>query len=195
MPTESRDEVDPRITRTRSVVLAAVLSELAEAGYSGFRIESVAARAGVAKSTIYRHWPDRIGLILDALETLNVQPVTEANASPCDEVANLLEHLARALTEGPLAACLPALIEGAQRDPRLRDLFHGYATRRRQALRDAVERGVRQGAFGAAVDPELAAQALAGAIVYRRVMSADPFTTAEVPALLATVLGADTSYP
>ena len=43
-------------------------------GYAGFRMESVAARAGVGRSTLYRHWPDKAALIADALETLNVQP-------------------------------------------------------------------------------------------------------------------------
>ena len=60
---------DPRVERSRQVILAAALGELGEAGYGAFTIESVAARAGVAKSTIYRHWPDKITLIADAFET------------------------------------------------------------------------------------------------------------------------------
>ena len=50
--------IDPRIERSRSIILEASLQELGEVGYGAFTIESVAARAGVGKSTIYRHWPD-----------------------------------------------------------------------------------------------------------------------------------------
>ena len=49
------------------------LSELAAVGYGAFTIEAVARRSGVAKSTIYRHWPGKLALIADALDTLNVQ--------------------------------------------------------------------------------------------------------------------------
>jgi AcrR family transcriptional regulator len=49
---------DPRIEHSRRVICGAALKEFAEAGYSGFRMESVAARAGVGRSTLYRHWPN-----------------------------------------------------------------------------------------------------------------------------------------
>ena len=65
---------DPRIEHSRRVICGAALKEFAEAGYSGFRMESVAARAGVGRSTLYRHWPNKAALIADALETLNTQP-------------------------------------------------------------------------------------------------------------------------
>src|SRR5947207_78275 len=54
---------DPRIERSRMVILQAAVEELAEVGYGAFTIESVAARAGVGKSTIYRHWPDKLALL------------------------------------------------------------------------------------------------------------------------------------
>ncbi len=57
---------DPRIERTRRLVLEATLALLAESGYGAVTIEAVAARSGVAKSTIYRHWPGRVELIRDA---------------------------------------------------------------------------------------------------------------------------------
>ena len=59
------------------------LSELAARGYGAFTIEAVAKRSGVAKSTIYRHWPGKLALIADALDTLNVQ--TPAEPSPAAE--------------------------------------------------------------------------------------------------------------
>src|SRR5580765_4898345 len=61
---------DPRIERSRRVILEAVLDELGAAGYGALTIESVAARAGVGKSTIYRHWAGKLELVEDAFRTL-----------------------------------------------------------------------------------------------------------------------------
>jgi AcrR family transcriptional regulator len=57
-------------------VLDAVLALVAESGYGAVTIEAVAARSGVAKSTIYRHWPGRAELVNDAFRTLQ-PPVYE----------------------------------------------------------------------------------------------------------------------
>jgi len=68
-----KSAADPRIERSRQVILQAVLDELGEAGYGALAIESVARRAGVGKATIYRHWPDKIALIADAFKLLQQQ--------------------------------------------------------------------------------------------------------------------------
>jgi AcrR family transcriptional regulator len=72
------------------VVRRAALAELAEVGFAAFTIESVAARAGVGKSTIYRHWESKLALIADAFETLNEQPRPNIESgSLCQRVERL----------------------------------------------------------------------------------------------------------
>lgn len=183
-----QDEVDPRITRTREVVLAAVLEELAEVGHAEFTIESVATRSGVGKSTIYRHWDGKTQLILDAMHALNTQPAPDPDGSPRERIRALLHHLTHALTVGPLGPAIPALIEAAERDGELRRLLDDYSTGRRRALVEAITRGVEQGHIGA-TDPELAAHALSGAIFYARLMTATPMSPDAVDRLITTVLG------
>ena len=86
---------DPRIERSRQVILRAALAELGEAGYGAFTIESVAARAGVAKSTIYRHWPDKVTLIADAFETAHAHTVPPIEALTARQgLHRLLQHVA-----------------------------------------------------------------------------------------------------
>ena len=63
-------EVDPRVERSRRVILSAALDLLGEVGYGGLTIEAVAHRAGVGKSTIYRHWPGTLEMLEDAIRTL-----------------------------------------------------------------------------------------------------------------------------
>lgn len=183
------EEVDPRITRTREVVLAAVLEELAEVGHAEFTIESVAARSGVGKSTIYRHWDGKTQLVLDAMHSLNTQPAPEPDGPSRERIRGLLHHLAHALTDGPLGPAIPALVEAAERDGELRRLLDDYSTGRRRALVEAIRHGVEHGHIGVAADPELAAQALSGAIFYARLMTATPMTPTAVDRLITSVLG------
>lgn len=182
-------DVDPRILRTRRIVREAVLEELASTGFGDFTVESVAARAGVGKSTIYRHWRDRTELILDALEAMNVQPDIDAAGTPRDRVEQLLAHLAEVMADPRLGACALALVEGAEREPEIAEVHHRFSTSRRLPLRQAIEEGITNGSFPPHLDPELASQALAGAVVYRRMMSGAHMAPEEVPGLIATVLG------
>ena len=186
-----RNPVDPRIARSRAAILEAALDELAERGYGAFAIDGVAQRAGVARSTVYRLWGDRTSLIADAMETLNVQPTSgpEGDMDPRQRVRALLHHLAEAMDGSRMSACLPAVIDGAERDPALRDLHHGYAARRRAALVAALADAREAGLVGAHVDPEQASLALAGAVFYRRLMTDRPLGADEVDVLLESVLG------
>jgi len=186
-----RQEVDdPRVRRSRTAVLRAALEEFAERGYAGFAIEGVARRAGVARSTVYRIWGDRSRLIEEALEELNRQPPARERGAetPRERVEALLRHLSEAMASSTVADCLPGLVDGAARDPEVRRLHHRYNARRRAALVEAIAEGRSSGEPGFDVDPDLAALALAGAVVYRRLMTADPLTAEEVVPLVETVL-------
>jgi AcrR family transcriptional regulator len=184
------DGTDPRIARTRRVVGAATLEELAVAGYGGFTIESVARRARVSKSTIYRHWSGKLPLIADALERMNTQPARSPGVgSARDRVGELVGHLAAAMRDPTLSGSAPALAEAAERDPVIARFHHSYNDRRRQALVDAIRDGVERGELADGVDPELAALMLAGAVVYARMMTARPLADTQADALVNQLFG------
>src|SRR5580658_10786389 len=105
-PSPRQVTVDPRVERSRQVILQAALDELGDVGYGAFRIESVAARAGVGKSTIYRHWPDKLALIADAFETFHVQmvPSTETG-SPRERIQSLVRHVAEVFVDSTFSVC------------------------------------------------------------------------------------------
>jgi TetR/AcrR family transcriptional regulator, regulator of autoinduction and epiphytic fitness len=182
---------DPRSAHSRRAICRAALDEFADVGFAGFRMESVAARAGVGRSTLYRHWPDKAALIADALETLNVQPnpVREAPSGTARQrVEVLLRHLADALTDSPVSACIPALIHAAETEPAVREFFRTYSAHRRQRLTDTIAAGVADGEFPGRVDPETASTAMSGALFYRRLMTADPADAEFLTRLIDTVL-------
>lgn len=182
--------MDPRIRRTRDAVLPAALAVLAERGFASFTMEAVAEAAGVSKSTVYRYWPTKLALLRDALEGLNRQPDAELEAGPARaRIERLLEHLAAALGDSLLSACIPALIEAAERHPEVAGFLHQYSERRRSALAAVLRKGIEDGELPAHLDPELAALALSGPVFYRRLMTPAPLPPADVPRLVRQVLG------
>ena len=183
---------DPRVEHSRRAILRAALDEFANAGYAGFRMEAVALRARVGRSTLYRHWPEKIALNADALETLNVQPDPGREApigTAREQVAILLEHLARALSDSAVSACIPALVHAAETEPDIRRFFHSYSAQRRHRLTVTIASGVTDGQFPARIDPEAASVALSGALFYRRLATAEAADPEFLKGLIDTVLG------
>ena len=181
---------DPRIERSRQVILRAALDELGEAGYGAFTIESVAARAGVGKSTIYRHWPGKLALIADAFEAAHQHAAPPLDGLTAREaLERLLRHVAEVVTDPAFAAPIPALIEGAERDPRLREFRHRYSALRRESLTSLITQGIADGEFRDCADTELAAQALLGPIFYQRLLTSEPFDPGRAGELITMVLG------
>jgi AcrR family transcriptional regulator len=173
---------DPRVERSHRLIRGAAMAELGAVGWGAFTIESVAARAQVARSTIYRHWPDKLALVVDALEHHSTQPPPEETPTGRGRVVALVRHLAEAMADTKRSAIVPALIEAAERDPAIRRLHRGFNDRRRKALTTAL-------ADAGAPNPELAAIALAGAVIYSRVMGGKPLDPERAEELVTAVLG------
>jgi AcrR family transcriptional regulator len=181
-------DVDPRIERSRRVILEAALEELGRVGYGALTIEAVAARAGVGKSTIYRHWPGKLALLEDAFRTLKARPDLPETGSLRERVTAYLEHLARLIEESTYSACMPAMIEAAERDPQVREFHCAFSTERRADLVEVLRDAARTGELPNGTNPELLADALIGPIVMRRLMFAETFDPKQVPALVDQVL-------
>lgn len=179
---------DPRIERSRRVILEAVLEELGRVGYGALTIESVAARAGVGKSTIYRHWSGKLALVEDAFRTLKAQALLPESGTVRERVIAFLEQVARLVEQSTYSACMPALIDAAERDPQVRAFHCDFSAERRAVLVDLLRDSVDAGALANDADPELLADALIGPIVMRRLMSYEPFDPKLVPALVDQIL-------
>ena len=183
-------EPDPRLERSRRAVLDAALELLVETSYGELTVEAIATRSGVAKSTIYRHWPGGLAdIVHDAFHELKPPAVVPTDGSVRDRVTSLLEQLAETVHLSRWSLCLPALIEAAERDPVTRELQRTMSERGRRQLVDLLDEGVRSGELPKRLDTELIAEALAGPIVLRRLFSLDPVETSRVRGLVDQVLG------
>jgi TetR/AcrR family transcriptional regulator of autoinduction and epiphytic fitness len=181
---------DPRIERSRQVILRAVLEELSATGYGALTIESIARRAGVGKSTIYRHWPDKLVMIADAFKMLQDERDPElVTGSSREKLERILCHVADVVADSAFSACLPALIEAAEQDRSLRRFHHRFQAEARKPLIELISRGVAAAEFPPHIDPEIAAFALLGAIFFCRLMTSTPFPQESVRALIDTIFG------
>jgi len=187
-PADWSEGRDPRVERTRRLVLKAAIALLAESGYAGTTVEAVSARSGVAKSTIYRHWPNRLELINDAFQELKPPPPEPTEGDVRDRVVALLEHVARTVAASPWSSCLPALIDAAERDPECRELHNRMSRAGRQRLVDLLVGGQERGEIPADLDVEVMADALAGPIFMRRLMGDEPLDPAAVRHLVEQLL-------
>ena len=179
---------DPRIERSRRVILEAALEELGEVGYGALTIESVAARAGVGKSTIYRHWSGKLALVEDAFRTLKAMAVVPEHGTIRERITGFLEQVAGLVEESTYSACMPALIDAAERDPQVRALHCALTNERMGVLVDVLRQAVADGELPADTNADMLADALVGPIVMRRLMFGVPFDPKQVPALVNQVL-------
>lgn len=179
---------DPRIERSRRLILAAALDLLGEVGYGGLTIEGVAARAGVGKSTIYRHWESRPELVEDAVRLLKADLVLPVEGPARGRIVALLQQVAVALADSEWSRCLPAIIDAAERDPEMLDIHRRLSCERRQILVGLLAEAVTAGEIDAGADLGLLAEVLVGPIIVRRLLFHEPFDPAEVPRLVDQVL-------
>jgi TetR/AcrR family transcriptional regulator of autoinduction and epiphytic fitness len=187
---EPAAQIDPRILRSRDAVLRGALEELGEVGYGAFAIESVAARSGVAKSTIYRLWPDKVALIQAAFETFHAEQGPDlTSGAPPERVVRIVRHVAEIVSGSVFSACIPALIDGAARNPRLRAFHHRFQLEARRPLAAVIAEGLAVGCFPRVADPDAGAVALLGVIFYRRLMSGESFDPTDAGALVDSLLG------
>ena len=180
--------VDPRVTRTRATVIAATLELIAERGIPATTIEAVCERSGVAKTTIYRHWPDQHRLALDAIATTLHQPTDPDTGTLRGDLIALLSGLAEAIQSGPAARHMTALIDAAERDPAFAALHREEAAIRHGVVLDAIRRGVTRGELLAGTKPSEVLDLLAGPIVYRRWMTGKTITRAFVARVVDVTL-------
>jgi AcrR family transcriptional regulator len=192
----------PRDARADEAIAAAVAELLAEVGYDALTIEGVAARAGVAKTTIYRRFaeppPTAGGPPSDDLKArlvagaLAVRARSTLNAPDTGSLrSDLLEHLgaiSRALS-APIGQAIGGLVVGARRMPELAGaLRRGFVAARRAEVAELLQRADDRGELDPGLDRELAIDLLVSPLWYRALVWGEMLDAERLTALVDTVL-------
>jgi AcrR family transcriptional regulator len=188
-----------RSERAHAAIVAATQELLVERGYGNLTIEGVAARAGVGKQTIYRWWPSRAALVLEAyLAGSDALPPPAPQASIEEDVRALLGWLSAVLAQPIGGRVLAGLVADLERDEDLAEGFRrDVVPARRTAMLAALERGRARGEIRADADLGVAVDALHGAVFYRLLLSGEPlddeFAATIADHVLAGLVPRDTS--
>jgi AcrR family transcriptional regulator len=156
----------PRSEQAEQAILSAALDLFAECGPDALGIEQVAARAGVGKATIYRRWPGKEDMLMDAVGVLRTQLPVPQGRSVRTDLTTLLEAVCREVAD-PRQARLFALMQGeGKRYPRLMARYVDLMIRpRREMAASVLRRGVATGELREDTDIEAATFLLNGAVL------------------------------
>ncbi|HEX5568289.1 MAG TPA: TetR/AcrR family transcriptional regulator [Streptomyces sp.] len=190
----------PRSAAADRAILKAALEALAELGWGGLTMGDVAARAGVAKTTLYRRWANKSELVVDAVAVLFGEPELPDHGSLRADVEAVVLSFATLLERPEAGAALMAVIAEATRDQTLRARIRTALVDRQKHLvaegrRRAQDRGELPrdpsgpcGAAEAARAVDLVFDVLAGAVVHRRLVGAERVTPDWARALTTLLL-------
>ncbi|WP_234380494.1 TetR/AcrR family transcriptional regulator [Streptomyces sp. CMB-StM0423] len=166
---------DPRAVRSRAAALDAARALLVEQGWAAVTHVSVAARSGVGRTTLYRHWPDPAEMIRDAItEGLTIAHVRRTGELRRDLLGEL--NVVRRWLHDPTAErALRAVIERVSVDPAYGKLKTSLHTAASEGLRAIVDTARERGELPAGLDTDLAVDQLSGPLMFRRLVAERTF--------------------
>lgn len=167
--------VDPRIERTKTVVLQAAFAVIGELGFGGATIDAIAQRSGVARSTIYRHWPDRADLLIESMAHMvgSVESVTTGDIR--SDLVALAMQVGNVLGSEPMGSVIASVVLESRRDEDLDQLRTKFVQHRKAEGKALVAAAIDRGELPSATDPlevaeELAARVFFQALVLRETL-------------------------
>ena len=176
-------------------MLQATIDVIAEQGVMGISIDTVAARSGVSKATIYRHWGSRARLIHAAISSLQPPSIEPDTGSLRDDLLALLTSLVDYFDSPTVARVFPSFLDAAVRDPEFAELRQETLRTGRASFERVVRMGIARGELPADVDVHLVIDLARAPIIYRRVVAQTPVRAPEIAPIADAVLAAFGSVP
>ncbi|MCI3243241.1 MULTISPECIES: TetR/AcrR family transcriptional regulator [Streptomyces] len=172
----------PRSAEAAAAILAATREALVELGWSKLTLGDVATRAGVAKTTLYRRWAGKNELVVDAVAELFDELVLPDRGTLAADIEGVVLQFATILARPEARSGLMAVVAEATRDEALRErIRESIVTRQKRLVLEGRARAQARGELPPETDPLEAARTVdlifdvvAGAVVHRTLVSAEP---------------------
>jgi AcrR family transcriptional regulator len=171
--------------RSRQTILRASLELCREVGFARTTMDAIARRAGVGKQTVYRWWPSKAAVVMDAVNEEASEALGFADTG--DVVADLRANMRSvvALLTSDMAGVFAGLIGAAQTDPALARVLHEVAVEPPMALcRDRLAKARQNGEIRADVDLDAMVELLYSAFYFRLLLRAEPVSDAQADTIL-----------
>jgi AcrR family transcriptional regulator len=168
-PTPAARRGRPRSDSTHRRILDAARDLLTEGSFADFRMEHVAARAGVSKAAIYRRWSSKQALAQDVLvELAGPHIAVAATGDTREELLAAVVNPMRAVTDTPFGPVIRSVMSQIATDPKLGDPFRATVVQaRRDEVARVIERGIARGDLRSDADPTIATELLVGPVYFR----------------------------
>ena len=176
-------------------ILEAVFDELTEVGYTAFSVESVAARARTGKASIYRRWPSKPELVMDALSRRLPTPEQCGVVVEMDDsvtTVQALRQIADAITAvitSPAGDAMRSIKCEAMADPELARLVdERFQAPRREFMIALLQRGVERGEVRPQAATQLVADVLPAVLTHRVILQREPITAHDISEIIEQIL-------
>ena len=178
-----------RPEQIEAVIISTVFEELLENGFRAVTIESISAKTGIAKTSIYRRWPNKAAMVMEAF-LFKIGPGIEFPRKPCYVESIRLQMLALAKAfRGPYGTMIKALLGEAQFDAELAEAFRTrWIAPRREAAKEVLQSAIGNKELRPDVDLDQALDALYGGLYYRLMIGSGPLSDACVRGIFSAVL-------
>jgi len=179
----------PRSEASKTAILNATIDLLEETGYSTLTIEAIAARAGVGKATIYRWWPNKSILVLDAfLMSTESRLFFQENTSIRENFCQQLHTLANVFNS-ILGRTVVALVAESGEDSELAKAFYtNYLKPRREDAILILEHAIAQGEIQAGINLDVVSDMLYGPIYFRILIYKEKVDSKFIDSLVGQVM-------
>src|SRR5581483_10275972 len=176
-------------------ILEATYAELTEVGYTAFSVESVAARARTGKASIYRRWPTKQLLVMDALsdrlptpEQCGLEPLWDESMTTEDALRQIAQAICGVL-KSPAGRAMRAVKCEALADPELaRAIDDRFQAPRRAALLGLLRRGVERGEVRPEAVSPLIADVLPALLTHRVLLQGEQMSDSDVTDIIEQIL-------
>lgn len=171
-------------------ILEAALATLAEVGYMRLRLDALAARAGVAKTTILRRWPSKAAIAAAAVQRLALQTVDVPESGDLrEDLRAMLGNAVVTFGEGD-GRFVPAMMRESGHHAEIADLLATVIRTRRAAYRRVLNRAIARHDLDPDIDQEVVIDLLVGPLWTRLLITREPVTHALVDEIVDVVLRA-----
>jgi AcrR family transcriptional regulator len=180
---------DPRVLVSRERVLTTTLDLLMETGLAALTIDDISRRSGVAKTTIYRHWPNRSAIVIDACSRMTDDQDAPPDTGSLDgDLRAILLNIADLLGTARWSSILPSIVDAAEHDPDFAGIHSRIQRGHAAPLRAALDRAALKGEIPLAADRNAIAAALLGPLYYRRWFSREQIDAEFVDMLIGNAI-------
>ncbi len=182
-----------RAARVVAAVIDATMKEIARVGFAAFRIEDVADIAGVAKTTVYRRWPTKAALVVEAMRSLHGSGDLPDTGTLRGDLQALLGELVRGANATSKRTLARAML-AAGSEPELAAELAAFRRERMGRWHTVFERAVKRGELPRSVDVSLLTELLTSPFALR-VLRGDAIDRKSTDALIEIVLLGAASPP